>query len=216
MALVSCTYDQFYEGFCVYAGSTAGAEDAKSFDADYFRKNPDPSSVEFREGVCEVRPGFLSCFPTLAQIVIPDSMEKIGLTEDEKTFLKMKGAVIRGTFGSYAEEFAREQRLRFMHSDFEIARAGEYETREGVDIITLCFTPKGKPYVHQDNCCPGSSAGSVGGGSIDFDLPKLFWKTMTPETLAGKCWGTCRDEIVKCEELKRFFEGAQARKGYMT
>ncbi len=216
MALVSRTYNRFYEGFDVFGDVIASAEDVKSFDDAFFRQNPAPSSVEFSDVILEVEPGFLGRFPTLAEIIVPDTVEKIGLTAEEKAFLHGRNVVVRGLFDSYAERFAREQELRFMHSDVEIAQVGDYATRDGVDIITICFRPKGDAFVHQDCRCSGSSAGSVGGGSIDFDLPRTFWKTWTPEKFEQKCWGTCSEAILQSEALKKFLAGAQARKGYRT
>ncbi len=215
MALVSCNYSRFYEGISIYGKGVATVKDAEYFGAEFFRQHPGLSSVEISNGITELEPGLLERFPTLAEIIIPDCMKKIGLTDEGGTFLRARGVIIRGTFDSYAEKFAADLKLRFMHSDIEIAQVGQYD-KYGIDTITICFSPKGKPYVHQDNTCTGWAASNNGGGSIDFDLPKFFWRTMTPEQIAGKCWGTCRDEIVGSEALKKFLEGAKARKGYMT
>ena len=89
-----------------------------------------------------------------------------------------------------------------------IGRTGDYFDH-GVYIITLCFTPDGKPFIHQDCRCQGSSAGSTGGGETSFDLPRDFYKTHTAEDIADLCWGCCYSRIKSSSDLQHFLEGAK-------
>ena len=63
--------------------------------------------------------------------------------------------------------------------------------------------------------CQGSSAGSTGGGEVDFNLPNDFYLTMTDEDIAGQCWGSCYAEILKKGILRSLIKKAKTKKGFL-
>ena len=85
---------------------------------------------------------------------------------------------------------------------------------QGNDLITLRLFPDGSAKIHQDCRCQGSSAGSVGGGEIDVNIPKDFWRTHSPKDIADLCWGSCYSAILKCEALKSFLAKAKKKNGF--
>ena len=161
----------------------------------------------------EVEEGFLERFPKLSCLTIGKSVKRIGVTPECRELMRKNDLLVQGKFGGYAEEFARENRLPFMPVDLQIASVGEYDAR-GIDTITLQFR-LGVDYVtvHQDNCCPGISAGNNGGGSIDYQVPWNFFKEEdAQQKIAQKSWGTCREQILNNQEFADFI--ANARRVY--
>ena len=122
--------------------------------------------------------------------------------------------LIISRFDTYAERFARENKLRFLHDDIELARVGEYSTREGIDIITLELFTSGKARIKQANYCPGSSAGNNGGGEMSFYLPRDFYMTRSQNDIAEMCWRNCTEAITKNHELGTFLAKAFRKRGY--
>ena len=170
-------------------------------------------AFELDDGIVEVEKGFFDLIPTIGDLEIASSVKDLGLTENTLKLFKDNNVLIRGKFDTYAERFARENNLSFIHSDFVIGRAGDYFEPWGTDVITLKFQPGSKPNLRQSNFCQGSSAGSSGGGDIDIFLPKDFYLHNTQEDIAKKCWGTCYDSIMKCNELRVLLEKAVKKHG---
>ncbi len=175
---------------------------------------PRQIAFELDDGIEEVEKGFFDLIPTIGELEIASSVKNLGLTENTLKLFRDNSVLIRGKFDTYAERFARENNISFIHSDFVIGRAGDYSEPWGTDVITLRFQPGSKPEIRQSNFCQGSSAGSSGGGDIDFYLPKDFYRYKTQEDIAGMCWGTCYESIMKCDELRVFLEKAVKKHGY--
>ena len=167
-----------------------------------------------RTGVTELQKGFLECFPTLCDLRLPDSVSHVGLTDAAKNLLHQNAVVIRGTFGSYAESFARDQSLTFLHADIPITCRGEYDIH-GVDSLDLLFHIDGRAILYEDSCCPGISAGNNGGCDHSIVLPRDFYRSMSLKQIADECWGCFAGSVMRSEALKKFLEGAKARGGYM-
>ena len=200
-------------GFDAYGGRVL-----KQSDMAYWVNSPhltDPRGVAFEldEDVEEVESGFFEMLPTLSEIWIINPECRIYPTAAEEKLLKDNNVLIRGEYGTSAEKFARRYRLRFLHLDVVLASVGDYYQR-GIDIITLRFREGGSAYIHQDCRCQGSSAGSVGGGEISFDLPDDFYLTMSAKDIAGQCWGSCYSEILSKGKLAAFLKRAKQKQGY--
>lgn len=165
-------------------------------------------------GVTDVEIGFFDSFPTLRMLYISDTVNNIALTDKARKAFKKNKVLIIGGFDTYAERFAREYKLRFLHDDIELARVGEYSTREGVDIITLELFTSGKARIKQANYCPGSSAGNNGGGEMSFYLPRDFYITRSQKDIAKMCWGSCSEAIIKNNAFAKFLAKAFKKRGY--
>jgi hypothetical protein len=211
--LVSGDYCRFYRGISAYGEGRLRISDNVYYTEKDFQQNREPVSFILMDGVTEVEAGFFTMFPTLAQIIVADSVRKIGVTESDLALLRKNRVVIRGSFDGYGDRFAQKYGLPFLHRDLELARAGDY-FEHGVDIITLCFAPEGRPYLNQDCRCQGSSAGNTGGGEVDVDLKRDFFKRQTADDLADLCWGSCRAKIRGSEALRTFLAKAKDRGGY--
>lgn len=205
------------------SGSANGMEvyGAKTVSADTYkgdsRFNEKFVSIKFCEGIPNsfpgvetVEKGFLDQMPHLKMLKIADTVKYIGVTEKLNNIMHQNDVLVIGTFGTYAEEFARKYKLRFLPANIEIARVGDYYTKYGIDIITIVVNYSGTVFINQDERCPGSSAGSTGGGSIDIDLEWDFFKDPDAQRkIADKCWGNCYSQIMESKPLANFIEKAR-------
>ena len=96
----------------------------------------------------------------------------------------------------------------------ELARAGDYSQREGIDIVTLKFDYNSKPMLQLSNFCQGSSAGSSGGGDEYKFLQKDFYRTMSQKDIADLCYNRLRPGVMQNSALHRFLEKARKKKGW--
>ncbi|MBR4840251.1 MAG: hypothetical protein IK005_07235 [Paludibacteraceae bacterium] len=165
---------------------------------------------ELEDEIETVEEGFFDQMPHLVELRIAPSVKSIGVSPKFEEILHKNKVLIRGPFDSYAEEFARKYKLRFLHSDIELACVGDYFER-GNDLITLKFHVDSTE-VYQDERCQGSSAGSVGGGVVSFDIPwDFFLDGNAQENIAGQCWGNCYEAILKSQEFTTFLEKAREK-----
>ena len=103
-------------------------------DMDFWMNLPertDPSGVCFELGdeVEEVEQGFFELVPTICELWILNPNCRLYLSETEKALFQKNNVLIRGTFDTSAEAFAKENRLRFLHIDTVIAREGDFFER---------------------------------------------------------------------------------------
>ena len=188
-------------------------------DMDFWRNMPnmtDPRGVRFElgEDVKEVEEGFFEMFPTLYDIRILNPGCVIYMTDATEALLHKNDVIIRGRFDTAAEALAAKYGLRFLHSDEELARCGNY-FEYGVDIITVRFYENGDAFINQDCKSQGSSAGSTGGGEINFDLPTGFYRTMTAKDVADLCRGSCYERILSNGILAGLIKKAKTKKGFL-
>ena len=202
------------EGLCVQGEGMLLVSDLEK----YIRREGaprDPMGVGFElcEGITDVEAGFFDGVKNLTQIVIARSVKSIGLTEKTREILAKSDTVIRGEFDTFAERFARENGLCFLHCDIQLAQAGDYNER-GRDTITLQLFSNGSAVLNEDCRCAGISAGNTGGGECDVKLPKDFYLTHSQKDLAELCWHSCYDGIVKCAKLRTFLAKAKKKGGF--
>ena len=211
--LVTNTYSRFYRGIDAFGEGPLHVKDIVYHSEEEFRKNRAPVSFILCPGVTTVEAGVFDIFLSIAELVVSDTITRIDMSEKSVKLFRKNRVTVRAPFGSYGEAFAKKYKLNFLHSDLELARRGDYYER-GIDIITLRFRPDGSPFIHQDCRCQGSSAGSVGGGEVDLDLPLRFYEKQTAEDIAGMVWGSCYEQVRSSVELKTFLKKAKERKGY--
>ncbi|MBO4410703.1 MAG: hypothetical protein J5794_00715 [Lachnospiraceae bacterium] len=176
----------------------------------------DPQGIVFEldDDITEVEAGFFDWTPWLRELTCGKSLKKIGMTDRSLKIFRDNDVLVRGFFDTYAERFASEYGLRFIHDDFRLGGSGNYFEPSGTDLITLLLAPYKKPVIRQSNFCQGSSAGSSLGGDIDLTLEETFYQTMSAEDIAGICWGTCYDSIRKNAALAKFISKARKKGGY--
>jgi len=200
----------------IIAGSSAGL---KAYGGNAILANTYPNDNRFQENnmvfelsdeIETVEEGFFDRIPHLVELQIAPSVTSIGVSPQFEEILHKNRVLVRGTFDSYAEEFARKYKLNFLHSDIDLACVGDYFER-GNDLITLKFHVDSTE-IHQDERCQGSSAGSVGGGVVNFDIPwDFFLDKNAQENIAEQCWGNCYEAILKSQEFTTFLEKAREK-----
>ena len=200
--------------FTASDGTILGTESLKRVSELYDLEVPEGVTFTLEKGVTDVEADFFDRFPTLNMLYISDTVKNIALTENARKAFKKKSVLVIGSFDTYAERFARENKIRFLHSDIELARVGEYSTREGIDIITLELFTSGKARVKQENYCSGSSAGNNGGGEMSFYLPRDFYMTNSQKDIAKMCWRGCSEAIIHNNAFGKFLAGAFKKRGY--
>ena len=200
--------------FSASDGEILCTESLKRVSELYDLEAPEGVAFTLESGVADVETGFFDRFPTLRTLYISDTVKNIALTENARKAFAKNSVLIISRFDTYAERFARENKLRFLHDDIELARVWEYSNREGIDIITLELFTSGKARIKQANYCPGSSAGNNGGGEMSFYLPRDFYMTRSQNDIAKMCWRSCTEAITKNHELGRFLAKAFRKRGY--
>lgn len=211
--IVSNGYGKY--GFDAYGGTVLKAEDMSYWMDSAQRTDPEGISFQLGEEIEQVEDGFFALVPTINELFILNPECNIIMSEETVNLFKKNRVLIRGRFNTAAERFAKEYGLKFLHSDVELAKAGDYHDAGGIDIITLRFYEDGNAYIHQNNLCTGSSAGWSGGGEMEFDLPSGFYKKMDAAAIAEKCWDSCQKEIVDNGILHKLLEQAKAKGGFL-
>ena len=123
---------------------------------------------------------------------------------------RKRKVLIRGEYETFAERFAGESGLKFLHSDIHLAD-DDIEVAHEHDIITLRFHENGSSDIHYNCFTPGSSAGSYGGGEYANPLPRDFYVGCTIEDFANIFNERVRGHILSNETLKRFLEISNER-----
>lgn len=187
-------------------------------DMDHWKNDPDvrdPRGVTFEigEGITDIEEGFFDLFPTLTRMIVPGSLKKIPVFGATLEMFRRNGVIITGEFDSYAEDFAREHGLNFIHSDILLGRSGSYYDH-GSNIITLRFLLDGRAMIFQESFSSGISAGNNGGGEENITLKPDFYRTLSQNDIADMCWGCCYSKIRDNAELGRFLKKAKAKGGY--
>ena len=159
-------------------------------------------------GYTDVDPALLEKLETLKELILPDTITHIDLTPKLEKSFKENDTLIRGSFDSFAESFARESVLRFrpadfIFADFEDTRWHEYTT------MKLIFRRNGNVEVKETSSSPGSSAGNTFGGSFTHLLPRDFYMTQTAEEIAERFNKDAREAIISDGRLAAFIEKAK-------
>ena len=124
--------------------------------------------------------------------------------------MRKRKVLIQGEYDTYAESFAKENKLEFLHSDIHIAD-DDIEIVHEHDIITLRFHSDGSADIHYNCFTPGGSAGSYGGGKYAKKLPRNFYVGRTIEKFADNFNVRIREQILSNEAIRRFLESANRR-----
>ena len=201
-------------GFDAYAGTILRKEDMAYWMNSEDRVDPEGVAIGLDEKIELVESGFFETVPTLNCLWMENPDCKLQMTDAVVQLLQKNRVILRGWFDSTAEQYARDYRLRFLLLDTELASVGDY-FEQGNDTITLRFHEDGSAYIHQDCRCQGSSAGSIGGGELSFDLPNDFYLTMTADQIANRCWNSCRKEMVENGKLEDVMKKAQQKGGFL-
>ena len=164
-------------------------------------------------GYTGVDTAFLEKLETLRELILPDTVTNIGLTPELEKILRDNDTLIRGSFDSYAEKFAKEHGLHFRPADFIFADFEDTRWHEST-TMKLIFKRNGNAIIKETSSSPGSNAGNTFGGSFTYSLPRDFYKTQTAEDIAERFSKDAREAIISDGRLAVFIEKAKTRKYY--
>ena len=149
---------------------------------------------------------------TVECLILSRTVVSVAVTPEFVNRMRKRKVLIRGEYDTYAETFAKENKLDFLHSDIHIAD-DDIEIAHEHDIITLRFHEDGSADIHYNCFTPGSSAGSYGGGEYANKLPKNFYVGCTIEKFADNFNERVRTQILSNDAIRRFLESANRRYG---
>ena len=164
----------------------------------------------FDYGFTEVETAFLERLENLKELILPDSITEIKMTDKLERILKENNTLIRGSLDSFAERFAAEMGLNFRPADFIFARHVFAKVQE-ITLLTVQFNRDGSVQIRSDVDSPGSSAGNTFGGVFYNEIPSDFWMNTTVEEVSAMYPGL-DDVVVKDGRLADFIEKAKEHK----
>ena len=173
-----------------------------------WKKEYDTLSVT--EGITGLGEGYLEFFSHIDCLILSRTVESIAASPELLKRWRKRKVLIRGEYETFAERFAGENGLGFLHSDIHLAD-DDIEIAHEHDIITLRFHEDGSCDIHYNCFTPGSSAGSYGGGEYANPLPRDFYVGCTIEDFANIFNERVRGHILSNETLKRFLEISNER-----
>lgn len=164
----------------------------------------------FDYGFTEVETAFLERLENLKELILPDSITEIKMTDKLERILKENNTLIRGSLDSFAERFAAEKGLNFRPADFIFARHVFAKVQE-ITLLTVQFNRDGSVQIRSDVDSSGSSAGNTFGGVFYNEIPSDFWLNTTAEEVSAMYPGL-DDVVVKDGRLADFIEKAKEHK----
>ena len=170
----------------------------------------DTRKAGFDYGFTEVETAFLERLENLKELILPDSITEIKMTDKLEKVLKDNNTLIRGSFDSFSERFAADMGLNFRPADFIIARH-YFEKAQETTLLAVQFKRDGSVQIRADVDSPGSSAGNSFGGVFYNDLSSDFWMNTTAEEISAMYPGL-DDAVVKDGRLADFIVKAKEHK----
>lgn len=167
-------------------------------------------TLSVTEGITGLGEGYLDAFPMFGCLILSRTVTSVAVTPEYVRRMRKRKVLIRGEYDTYAESFAKENKLGFLHNDIHIAD-DDIEVAHEHDIITLRFHTDGPPDIHYNCFTPGSSAGSYGGGEYVKELPHDFYVGCTMEKFAANFSDRVREQILSNDAIRRFLESANRR-----
>ena len=168
-------------------------------------------TLSITEGITEVGEGFLDVFTNICCLILSRTVKSVAATPEILKGMRKRKVLICGEYDTFAEIFANENKLDFLHSDIPLAEY-DIEVAHEHDIVTLRFHRNGQADIHYNCFTPGSSAGNYGGGEYANKLPKDFYVGCTIEKFASNFLSErVREQILSNETLRRFLEISNER-----
>lgn len=167
-------------------------------------------TLSITEGITELGEGYLEAFSHIGCLILSRTVSAVAVTPELMKKMRKKKVLIRGEYYTFAESFAIENGLDFLHSDIHIAD-DDIEIAHEHDIITLRFHEDDPPDIHYNCFTPGSSAGSYGGGEYYNKLPEDFYVGNKIEDFAEHFPERLREKILSNQTLIRFLETSNRR-----
>lgn len=170
----------------------------------------DYDTLSVKEGITELGEGYLEAFPKIGCLILSRTVLSVATTPELDKRMRKNKVLIRGEYDTFAEKFAHEKGLPFLHCDIPLAE-DDIEIAHEHDFITLRFHEDGSADIHYNCFTPGSSAGSYGGGEYANELPKDFYVGCTVEQFADNFPERLHEQLTANEMLRRFLTAANSR-----
>lgn len=167
-------------------------------------------TLSVKEGITGLGEGYLEAFSFVSCLILSRTVKTAAASPGLIALFRRNKTLIRGEYDTFAEEFARENGLKFLHCDIPLA-VDDIERYHERDFITLRFHPKGAADIHYNCFTPGSSAGSYGGGEYAKKLPREFYVGCGTEQFAGNFPERLHAQLTDNEMLRRFLEISNRR-----
>ena len=189
------------------------AKEIGGYPADTSLFIEDTLSYGYDYGFTSIDTAFLEKLETLRELILPDSITEIKMTQKLEKLLKGNDVLIRGSFDSFAERFAADNGLHFRHCDFFFA-GYTFEPASETTSLTLRFTRDGSATIEEAVSSPGSSAGNTFGGTFCNQLDREFFLHKTAEDIAGMYGESLHKAIIENGRLADFLEKAKTHRLY--
>ncbi len=163
------------------------------------------SALHLKNGITEVKKGFLESFTNLKTLVADSTVNNIEMTDELGKLLNNNGVVIRGGYDTFAERFAEENGLQFIHKEIYLGIRHNEEHGES-RTLTLHFDANGEMMLLYEDFCQGISAGNTMGGEFTRKMPEEFHAGCTLKDFAYMMPEAYFDQIMKNKELKKFLD----------
>lgn len=182
-------------------------------DTDIGKENwtQEYTRLHFKDGITEVKTGFLESFPNLNTLIVDSSVKNIEMTDELRERMKNNKVIVRGCYDTYSEKFAEENGLLFIHKDIYLGIRHNEEHQES-RTVTLYFDECGQMKLLYEDFCQGISAGNTMGGAFTRDMPEGFHRGCTLEDFAYMMPEAYFEQIMKNKELEDFLERYAKRK----
>jgi len=186
------------------------SEDAEVWSESGMKWAKGYDTLSVTEGITGLGEGYLDAFPKIDCLILSRTVVSAAASPELLKRMRKRKVLIRGEYDTFAESFAKENGLDFLHSDIHIAD-DDIEVAHEHDIITLRFHTGHPPDIHYNCFTPGSSAGSYGGGEYAKELPQDFYVGCTLENFADNFSERVREQILENDAIRRFLESANRR-----
>lgn len=207
------TYSNHYSGLLEVMGKgVLCREDAEVLGESGTGWTDHYDVLSITEGITGIGEGYLEAFPKIGCLIMSRTVVSCTVSPELIKRMRKRKTLIRGEYDTFAESFAKENGLDFLHSDIHIAD-DDIEAAHEHDIITLRFHTDGSADIHYNCFTPGSSASSYGGGEYANKLPKDFYVGCTIEAFAAVFNERVREQILSNDAVRRFLESANRRYG---
>jgi hypothetical protein len=185
-------------------------EDAEAWPAMGRKWQSEYDVLSVKEGITGLGEGYLEAFPKIGCLILSRTVESVATSPELDKRMRKNKVLIRGEYNTFAEEFAHEKGLGFLHCDIPLA-VDDIEIAHERDFITLRFHDRGRADIHYNCFTPGSTAGSYGGGEYAKELPKDFYVDCSLEQFASNFPERLHDQLMSNGMLSRFLDKANSR-----
>ena len=122
----------------------------------------DHYALELSDGIIGAETGFLENFVSLMRLTLAPTVTDLVITDELKRIFTRNSTLVRGVYDTFAERFAKETGLRFIHSDIPLFVDGS-DPKSSLRV-SLSFGDECEPFIHYrsisgsgtEECCSDS------------------------------------------------------------